>query len=105
MPTPEADFRTECPFCGAEHDKAGSVTKQSDKPVIPQDGDLTLCASCGEWAFFNEKTPGGLRKPTDEEYLLLARSPVVRAARTAWVKADEMRRQQKAGAPKKDSRP
>lgn len=83
----EFEWHTQCPFCGAQHDLASTVSvKGGSAPERPSDGDLTLCIVCGEWALFEKKAPGGMRKPTDAEYEKIAASPMVRAARAAWLK-------------------
>lgn len=71
---------TECPFCGANHDLATGVSGGD----APNDGDISLCVSCGEFAFFEVATPGGLRKPTDAEYELIAGEPLLRKTREVW---------------------
>ncbi|NEI52699.1 hypothetical protein GR217_34335 [Rhizobium leguminosarum] len=79
---------TECPFCGANHDLATGVSGGD----APNDGDISLCVSCGEFAFFEAATPGGLRKPTDAEFTMIAESEILRASRAAWVRIVEQRR-------------
>lgn len=71
---------TICPWCGARHALATGVSDENP----PNDGDITLCVSCGEWAFFEAAAVGGLRKPTYAEYEPIAESPMLRAARGAW---------------------
>jgi len=76
----EFESATKCPFCGANHDRATGVSDAN----APNDGDITLCVNCGEWAFFEGATAGGLRKPTDAEYELIAGEPLLRKTREVW---------------------
>jgi hypothetical protein len=78
------EFKSVCPFCGVEHELASSVVGPDEEPALPGDGHVTLCVRCGEWAMYASDAPGGLRKPNDEEYSLLADDPRVRAIRGAW---------------------
>jgi ribosomal protein S27AE len=78
------EFKTTCPFCGAAHELASSVVGPGEEPALPGDGHVTLCVRCGEWSVYASDAPGGLRKPNDEEYSLLADDPRVRAIRKAW---------------------
>lgn len=82
------EMNTKCPFCGTVHDLASGIGEPGERrPTMPADGDLTLCISCGEWAFFSSIANGGLRMPTDTEYESLVAMRIVREARTAWVQA------------------
>lgn len=87
----EVEWNSVCPFCRATHELASCVGTRA----LPKDGDLSLCFNCGEWGVFADKEPGKLRKPTDAEYEQIAASPTAKAARIAWVKVDERRRQDK----------
>ncbi|MGO8241284.1 hypothetical protein ELH77_19165 [Rhizobium ruizarguesonis] len=78
------EFKTTCPFCGTAHELASSVVEPGEEPALPGDGHVTLCVRCGEWAIYASDAPGGLRKPNDEEYSMLADDPRVRAIRKAW---------------------
>jgi hypothetical protein len=71
-----------CPFCSKPHTNA---TPADDWEGKPTDGDLTICINCGEWSAFNKAIPGGLRKPTFEEYTHIATDPVTRRMRDAWI--------------------
>ena len=79
---------TKCPFCGASHELATSISGAK----TPSDGDISLCVGCGEFAFFEAGTAGGLRKPTDDEYTIIAESQILRASRAAWVRIVEKAR-------------
>ncbi|MDX0299593.1 hypothetical protein GOC49_13025 [Sinorhizobium meliloti] len=85
----KVESHTVCPFCGARHELAQCVGKSK----TPNDGDLSLCMQCGEWCIFEKKAPGHIRRPTDVEYEQIAESPLAKAARTAWVRIDQKRRQ------------
>lgn len=92
------EFATRCPFCGDTHDVASHIADMGKSAHAPDDGDLTLCIVCGEWAFFDAGAPGGLRKPTDAEYVTIADSPMLRKMRKAWV---ETMKRYRAGPPEK----
>lgn len=88
MTIPAHEMNTTCPFCGCKHELASNLTG----PVAPEDGDLTMCVRCGEWAFFDSGVLlGGLRKPTDEEYETLNGDERCRKIREAWVLTKEKR--------------
>lgn len=67
-----------CPFCGADADQA------------PRQDAIGFCVECGEFAVSDGL--GGLRKPTDDEYITIGSNPVLRAARDMWVKAIKERK-------------
>lgn len=73
-----------CPFCQYGFDLASSV-KGGQK--APGDGDLTICIRCGEFAVFESKAPGGLRKPTDTEYVTIGQDDFCQKMRAAWTRA------------------
>lgn len=78
------DLISVCPFCQYGFDLASSV-KGGQK--APSDGDLTICIRCGEFAVFDKKEPGGLRKPTDAEYVTIGHDTFCQRMRAAWVKS------------------
>lgn len=80
-------FPTLCPWCGYRH----SHQARFNDPGEPQTGDLTLCISCGEFAIF-APVPGGLRKPTDDEFLEFGTDREVQRVRQAWVAMNEARK-------------
>lgn len=92
------EFLTCCPFCGDRHDVASHISERGKSQHAPTDGDLTLCIVCGEWAFFDRKSEGGLRKPTDAEYVTIGETPILRKMRKAWV---EMMAKYRAGPPER----
>lgn len=86
-----AELFTICPYCGKHNDLTshiGTDTKrrdigQGDEEVMPSDGDITMCISCGKWSVFDN---GKLRHVTEAEAEMLARSPIVVAATVAWIR-------------------
>jgi hypothetical protein len=70
---------TPCPFCGKGIDSASPVDESDQRP---SDGDLSLCIYCGEWLVFNADMT--FRKPTDEDYEVIASDPALRRVRAAW---------------------
>lgn len=84
-----AQFPTQCPFCGDHHDAASYVAERGKSQHAPDDGDLTLCIACGEWSFFASGAPGGLRKPTEAEYVTIGETALLRKMRKAWVEANK----------------
>jgi hypothetical protein len=73
---------THCPFCRAIID---AVSEVNNEPVTPDDGDISLCWNCGEWMVFTAAAPGGLRRPTHEEYEEITDEPRFGAIRRAWL--------------------
>lgn len=71
-----------CPFCGKLCDRHEGV---DDPTAAPADDDFSLCIGCGEWGVFQASAPGGLRKPTDDEYVELVAAPEMARMRRAWV--------------------
>lgn len=55
--------KANCPFCGTLLDGAVCVT---DEDCMPQEGDITICAYCGEILIYEEGL--FLRKLEDEEF-------------------------------------
>jgi hypothetical protein len=78
-----------CWHCGAEHDLVSNVTRKGFKAKTPNEGDITLCIKCGEWNAFG---PGlVLRRPTDNEFVDIARDPGCMRLRWAWVQSSIQR--------------
>lgn len=75
------DLTIVCPFCGAIHQVATNLTSNRG----PENGDITMCIECGEWTFFSSIATGGLRKPTSDEYVDIAASTQLQAARRGWI--------------------
>jgi hypothetical protein len=98
MPVVDNEFPNQCPFCGEKHDMASGVAERGKTQHTPTDGDLTLCIVCGEWAFFDSKVIGGLRKPTDAEYVTIGETAFLRKMRKAWV---DMNKRFRAGPPER----
>ncbi len=70
---------TACPHCGAELDRAAFVYGAAS----PNEGDLSLCAECGEWAAFGPALT--LRVPTDDEFMEIGENAECRRVRAAWL--------------------
>lgn len=77
--TDSTEWPSTCPFCGQRHDAVTS-TNTDDTRFIPQDGDATICFTCGAFAIFDSS--GGLRKPTKAEQRVLDRDH--QTVRAAW---------------------
>ena len=82
---------TTCPFCGYVADYA-TLAELSDLQDAPEDGDISMCLDCGEFAIFEEAAPGGLRKPTDKEYGQFGTDQNIKDMRRAWTLMDADRR-------------
>ena len=77
------DFATTCPVCQALHDCAGEVTP-GWRP--PQDGDFTMCFSCGAWLVFASERPEKLRRPDMSEFRIIAADPDLGRMRVEWAR-------------------
>jgi hypothetical protein len=78
---PSTDWPTICPFCGQHHDAATSTERRD---YVPEDGDVSMCFSCGEFCVFDSEAYGGMRKPTKKELRTFARDERLQELRTAW---------------------
>jgi hypothetical protein len=79
-----------CPFCQGKLDCVAEVTKDGElTAIVPKDGDLSFCFTCGEFNIFERAAPGRLRKPTDDEYAEFATDPEAKAIRRAWLSVKE----------------
>jgi hypothetical protein len=74
------EWPTTCPFCGQRHDAV--TTANADDERMPEDGDATICFTCGEFSIFD--ATGGMRRPTLAELRVLDEDHRVQAARMAW---------------------
>ena len=79
-----ADFISHCPWCGKHFDAATCVGEDAAKNPLPENGDLSLCIACGEWAVFERKAKGGQRKPNKEEYNYIIENNDTRLLRETW---------------------
>jgi hypothetical protein len=68
-----------CPWCSEEI----SAVIEIREDTVPKPGDATLCLYCGEWCVFDIDLT--LRKPTDDEFVMLAFDETCQGLRTAWV--------------------
>lgn len=75
---------TVCPWCGKRNNRVTAVEHKAK----PKSGDLTICIDCGEWAVFGF-VPGGLRKPTDAEFVEIGTDDTCQKVRRAWVAMKE----------------
>lgn len=82
-------YNSTCPFCGKVSELASGITKAGEvtKEPTPENGDATLCVSCGEWSIVDDTRSDNLRKPTSSEYENIANNKICTAAREAWVRA------------------
>jgi hypothetical protein len=83
------DHFVSCPHCAEE---LTCATNADDEAAAPNNGDFTICIRCGEWGVFEEAAPGGLRKPSEGEYLEIGERPDLRQLRAAYIAMDEERR-------------
>jgi hypothetical protein len=58
-----------CVECGRMLDGATGICDDPDDPIIPCEGDLTVCSYCGLVLVF---TNGGLRSGTQAEWMTLS---------------------------------
>lgn len=87
------DLTLVCPFCGAIHQVATNLTGDTG----PENGDITMCIECGEWAFFSSLATGGLRKPISNEYVDIAASEKLQEAHRGWI---QMKAERDANRPR-----
>lgn len=75
-----------CPFCGKVNELSDGVTKAGvTKEPTPTNGDITLCVTCGEWSIVDDTRSDNLRKPSMQEYEIIAKNEVCQKVRDAWV--------------------
>lgn len=74
-------MRTTCPFCGYHHDR---VTAPEDDDIFPENGDATMCFSCGEFTILDDDTDEGLRAPTVAEQKEIDSDERIAHLRKAW---------------------
>jgi hypothetical protein len=75
-----------CPNCGRFQELTSAVTEKGKytKEPRPQRGDFSLCIICGEWGVFDDRRPGGMRKPNMSEKMLFQTEPIYRKIQDAW---------------------
>jgi hypothetical protein len=73
---------TVCPACGEAHPLARSI--HPDSGDRPGNGDVSLCFDCGEVSIFDDRKPGGVRRPTRKEAKEIACNRDIQAALAAW---------------------
>lgn len=78
----------ECPHCGAVTDAIANMTGDE----LPEDGDVSLCMSCGIISLVSSTSPTGLRRPTKAERTDILSDPRIKKALWAWHVVDEQRR-------------
>jgi hypothetical protein len=71
-----------CPYCGKVNDQVAMV--EGEGPVMPVDGDYSICFRCGGWGVFDASHAGGMRRPTKEEERDIASDPDCREVAKAW---------------------
>lgn len=78
------DFISVCPWCKAKSDRATNATP--GEVMTPEDGDVSLCFYCGEWAVYDTSLPAALaqRKPTEAEFIEIGEDPDCQKLRAAW---------------------
>lgn len=78
--------RTICPYCTRRHEL---VTEALGGKIKPQDGDVTICFTCGGFCMFDSAVGGGLRKPTDNEYGEILENAMFMDAKRVWLKIQQ----------------
>jgi hypothetical protein len=93
----EHDFDqvSECPYCGVVNDGIANMTGDE----MPEDGDPTICMSCGIIGVVSSTSPTGLRRPTKAERSMFLRDPLIKKALWAWHVVDELRRADQRRSP------
>lgn len=79
---------TTCPFCGEVMDAVSAMRKHV-KQREPRQNDISFCFKCGEWAIFDLRLKGGLRKPVHEEYLLILADWKMTVMRQFWLEQEK----------------
>jgi hypothetical protein len=74
-------LRTTCPFCGYHHDR---ITPNVKEEVFPENGDASMCWSCGAFCILDDTNDLGMRKPNKKEQRLMDREPRIAHMRKAW---------------------
>jgi hypothetical protein len=78
---PSLDWPTICPHCGQHHD---ATTHMLGSGAVPDDGDISLCFSCGAFCVFDNEAYGGMRKPTKKEQRIILRDTKMQKLLIAW---------------------
>jgi hypothetical protein len=73
---------TRCRWCGEQHEL---MTNPYMAEGDPENGDMTMCFSCGEFNVFSGKAASVLRKPNAKERRMLAADPRIKDMRQAWL--------------------
>jgi len=77
-----AKFYTRCWNCGDEQDRIKSLVRESS---MPNNGDISMCIQCGEFAIFDNNIVDGTRKPTPTENDMIRTSKVLMMLKVAWL--------------------
>lgn len=62
--TGEGPKKSTCPYCNSQLDRSEGFSTYNPDDRLPQPGDVSVCAECGEPAIFDEDMV--MVKPTDE---------------------------------------
>lgn len=81
-------LRTTCPGCGYHHDR---VTQAEDGDLFPENGDATMCWSCGGFFILDSTTDDGMRKPTKTEQRQLDDDERIAQIHRAWLTVRTMK--------------
>jgi hypothetical protein len=66
-----------CPYCASIFDCAMNV---GPEPGAPEDSNINVCINCMRISLYHRDSPGGLRIPTDAEYVEASADPDVKKA-------------------------
>jgi hypothetical protein len=72
---------TRCWSCGEQH-RVSNLTNQGP---TPEDGDVSFCIECGQFAIFDHEFPDGVRKPTPNENFQLKTDSEMIRLKWAWI--------------------
>jgi hypothetical protein len=73
---------TRCWNCGFENNRV--ISAFDNKRDRPQDGDLSLCYQCGEYAVFDKTFLDNVRKPTPTEMQHIREDNELTEVRANW---------------------
>jgi len=74
-------LRTTCPFCGYHHDR---ITPSTREEAFPENGDASMCWSCGAFAIIDDRSDLGMRKPNRKEQREMDGDERFAQMRAAW---------------------
>jgi len=80
--------KTRCWSCGHESDTVSALVQ--DEQERPENGNLSFCIYCGDFAIFDDTYPDGARKPTPNENFEISHDKELERLWTSWYLATRL---------------